>query len=105
MVCDLTIARVESGRLFNIGERFIPTILALINPGRDFDRLGIVRQRAPSDNQLVTYRIEVAAVNTDIIVIASQLPMSLPQIWTRSYGGLRRFLCQIEVPPRQDRIG
>ena len=56
MVCDLAVARVEFARLFHIGERFIPTILALINPGRDYDRLGIIRQSAPGDSQLVTYR-------------------------------------------------
>src|SRR5438094_6775963 len=97
MVCDLTVARVEFARLFNIGERFIPTILAFINPGRDFDRLGIIRQRAPGDSQLVTYPVEVTSVDTDVIVIASQLPMRLPQIWTRSYCEIGRASCRERV--------
>jgi hypothetical protein len=72
MVCDPIVAWVEFVRLLEVGERSIPAVLALIDSGRDHDRFRIIRQRATSDNQLVTGPIEITSVKISVVVIASQ---------------------------------
>src|ERR687891_2261034 len=97
MDCDPNVAGVEFARLLEVGERSVPAVLALIDSGRQRNRVRIIRQRATSNNQLITGTVEITTVKVNEVVIASQLQVSLPQIWTQPQRGLGGFLCQIEV--------
>ena len=72
MHCDLIVAWVQFARLLEIGERIIPAVLALIDSGPYHKRFSIIRQRATSDNQLVTCPVEITSAKVSVVVIASQ---------------------------------
>src|SRR5438876_3645998 len=102
-VSCLNVAWIEFDCLSKISHRRVPAILVPINLGRDQKRFRVVRQFTANNRQLVTCPVEITSVSVDrsVEVVASEFQMSLAQIRADPQCGLRRFLCQLEVRPRQ----
>ena len=91
--CDITVAWIQLARPLKIGQRGIPAVFVPADHRLDHKRFGIIRQFAMNDCQLVTCSLVIINENASLKVTASQLQVSLAQIWTQSQRGFRSFLC------------